>query len=88
MLLRSLVSEGVFAFLRCRNIDIYGVHKNAKFLRHLRAQSRSYAHCSIVFNTCSLLTHSSSGRSLAVLRARPSSPPLSLMFLSSYSHSG
>ncbi len=33
--LTSLVSEGVLAFLRCRNIDIYGVHKNVKFLRHL-----------------------------------------------------
>ncbi len=31
----SLVSEGVLAFLRCRHIDIYGVHKNVKFLRHL-----------------------------------------------------
>ncbi len=31
----SLVSEGVLAFLRCKNIDIYGVHKNVKFLRHL-----------------------------------------------------
>jgi hypothetical protein len=31
----SLVSEGVLAFLRCRDIDIYGVHKNVKFLRHL-----------------------------------------------------
>ena len=31
----SLVSEDVLAFLRCRNIDIYGVHKNVKFLRHL-----------------------------------------------------
>ncbi len=31
----SLVSEVVLAFLRCRNIDIYGVHKNVKFLRHL-----------------------------------------------------
>ncbi len=31
----SLVSEGVLAFLRCRNIDIYGVHKNVKCLRHL-----------------------------------------------------
>ena len=31
----SLVSEGVLAFLRCRNIYIYGVHKNVKFLRHL-----------------------------------------------------
>ena len=35
----ALVSEGVLAFLRCRNIDIYDVHKNVKFLRHLRAQS-------------------------------------------------
>ena len=34
-LVPSLVSEGVLAFLRCRNIDIYGVHKNVKFLRHL-----------------------------------------------------
>ncbi len=31
----SLVSEGVLAFLLCRNIDIYGVDKNVKFLRHL-----------------------------------------------------
>ncbi len=31
----SLVSEGVLAFLRCRHIDIYGVHKRVKFLRHL-----------------------------------------------------
>ncbi len=31
----SLVSEGVLVFLRCRNIDIYGVHKNVKFLRLL-----------------------------------------------------
>ncbi len=31
----SLVSGGVLAFLRCRNIDIYGVHKHVKFLRHL-----------------------------------------------------
>jgi hypothetical protein len=30
----SLVSEGVLAFLRFRIIDIYGVHKNVKFLRH------------------------------------------------------
>jgi hypothetical protein len=34
-LFTSLVSEGVLAFLRCRNIDIYGVHKHVKFLRHL-----------------------------------------------------
>jgi hypothetical protein len=32
VLLTSLVSEGVLAFLRCRNIDIYGVHKHVKFL--------------------------------------------------------
>ncbi len=31
----SLVSEGVLAFLRCRNIDIYGIHNNVNFLRHL-----------------------------------------------------
>ncbi len=35
----SLVSEDVLAFLRCNNIDIYCVHKNVKFLRHLWAQS-------------------------------------------------
>ncbi len=37
VVLSSLVSEGVLAgfFAVQTNIDIYGVHKNVKFLRHL-----------------------------------------------------